>query len=182
MASERARRARGAPARRLDRPARARDSYLAENGFTLEGYDEAWTPASMFGLRFKVPNTKRHRWAIMWHDVHHVLTGYGTGLIGEAEVSAWECRGGLRPLGLYTGWIVLGLALLGLVVAPRRTLAAWRAGPAQGSLFHEPCSYETALTREVGELREALGLPRAGLAHDARELQRDAPQREVATA
>jgi hypothetical protein len=112
----------------------------------------------------------------MWHDLHHVLTGYGTDLVGEAEVSAWECRGGLRPLGLYTGWIVLGLALLGLVVAPRRTLAAWRAGPKRGSLFQEPCDYEEALLREVGELRTSLGLPREGVARAARALHRDAPR------
>jgi len=112
----------------------------------------------------------------MWHDLHHVLTGFGTDLAGEAEVSAWECRGGLRPLGLYTGGIVLGLALAGLVVAPRRTLAAWRHGPAGGSLFHEPCSYEEALADSVGRLREELGLPPAGLAESPRRLHADAPR------
>ena len=118
----------------------------------------------------------------MWHDLHHVLTGYGTDLIGEIEVAAWECRGGLRPLGLYTGWIVLSFALTGLMVAPRRTLAAWRAGPAQGSLFHESCSYESALAREVGELREELHLPRAGPEpRGPRKLHADAPQSEAAT-
>ena len=29
-----------------------------------------------------------------WHDLHHVATGYGTGLIGEAEISAYELRAG----------------------------------------------------------------------------------------
>ena len=153
-----------------------RDRYLAENGFRVSGYDADWTPASLFGVRFRVPNTPRHRRAIMWHDLHHVLTGYGTDLQGEAEVSAWECRGGLRPLGVYTGSIVLGLALAGLLVAPRRTLAAWRAGPRQGSLFQEPCSYEEALAGEIGALRRRLGLPPEGLARSPRELHPDAPE------
>jgi hypothetical protein len=28
----------------------ARDAYLAENGFTLAGYDAAWTEASLLGV------------------------------------------------------------------------------------------------------------------------------------
>jgi len=31
-----------------------------------------------------------------WHDLHHVATGYKTGLIGEAEISAYELRSGCR--------------------------------------------------------------------------------------
>lgn len=96
-------------------------------------------------------------------------------------MSAWECRGGLRPLGLYTGAIVLSLALLGLLVAPRRTVAAWREGPAQGSLFQEPCGYEAALGLGIGELRERLCLPREGLARHARSLHADAPAHGTAT-
>ena len=153
---------------------RGRDAYLAENGFSVAGYDAAWTPASLFGVRFRVPNTARHRWAIMWHDLHHVATGYGTDLVGEAEVSAWECRGGLRPLGLYTGAIVLGLALLGLVVAPRRTVAAFRAG--RRSLFQEPVAYPDALALTVEDLRELLDLPAAGLASTSRRLHPAAPR------
>lgn len=154
---------------------RGRDSYLAENGFSVAGYESDWTPASLLGVRFRVPNTRRHRRAIMWHDLHHVLTGYGTDLAGEAEVSAWECRGGLRPAGLYTGGIVVGLALAGLLIAPRRTLAAWRAGPVGGSLFQEPFRYEDALGQEIGSLRQRLGLPREGLSRRPRRLHPDAP-------
>src|SRR5512134_1498047 len=104
-----------------------RDAYLRANGFSVEAYAARWTPARILGIGFRVPNTARHRWAIMLHDLHHVATGYATDLTGEAEVSAWECRAGLAPLGLYTGALVASLALLGLVVAPRRTIRAWRA-------------------------------------------------------
>src|SRR5215467_14616440 len=89
-----------------------RDTYLAENGFTTAAYDVKWTDASFFGVRFRVPNTARHRWAIMLHDLHHVATGYGTDLVGEAEISAWELRRGLRGLGFYVGSIVAGGALM----------------------------------------------------------------------
>jgi hypothetical protein len=69
-----------------------RDAYLAENGFTVESYDAKWTPASLLGITFAVPNTKNHRRAIMWHDLHHVATGIGTDPAGEGEIAMWEMR------------------------------------------------------------------------------------------
>lgn len=153
----------------------ARDAYLSENGFTLQAYQDAWTKASLFGVRFSVPNTRRHRWAIMMHDLHHVATGYGTDLPGEAEISAWELRRGVRRLGWYVGGIVTSLAALGLVIAPRRTLAAFRAGTMGPSLFAlDDASALLDLT--VGELRQKLGLPEAGVATLPRRLHPDAPR------
>ena len=144
-----------------------RDAYLAENGFTVEGYDDKWTQASFFGLKFKVPNTAAHRRAIMWHDLHHVATAYGTDLPGEAEVSAWELRRGLKGLDLYVGSIVCGGVIMGLLIAPRRTLQAFQAAGAQPgrNLFaYDLSEYEALLALNVASLREKLGVPNAGLA------------------
>ncbi|MBX3207687.1 MAG: hypothetical protein KF764_21740 [Labilithrix sp.] len=159
----------------------ARDAYLAENGFTVEAYDEKWTGASFFGIPFKVPNTRRHRWAIMLHDLHHVATGYGTDLVGEGEISAWELRPGPVSLGLYVGGIVFLGTLAGAFVAPRRTLAAWRAARSIRTLHDQlPATadegvYEALLGLTVAELRERLGVPRAGLAREPRRLHDYAP-------
>src|SRR5438105_15281405 len=112
----------------------ARDAYLAENGFTVDAYDAKWTDGSFLGIKLVVPNTPRHRWAIMRHDLHHVATGYGTDIVGEAEISAWELRRGLRGLGLYVGTIVTSIALFGLVRAPRPPVPAWRAATGRGPL------------------------------------------------
>ena len=154
----------------------ARDGYLAENGFTVAAYEEAWTKASFFGLSFAVPNTARHRWAIMLHDLHHVATGYGTDLPGEAEVSAWEVRRGLRPLGAYVASIVALGASFGLVIAPRRTVRAFRAsGQGARSLFGDEVEYGALLASTVGELRERLGIARDGIYAGTRRLHPDAP-------
>lgn len=174
----------------LDRPfpapwtvRQARDAYLQENGFTVASYEEAWTEASLFGIPFKVPNTPRHRSSIMLHDLHHVATGFGTDLAGEGEISAWEMRRGLGPVGLYVGSIVTMGALGGFLFAPRRALAAWRcANVERGSLFvGGAISYEALLDLTVGELRERLGVPREGLVL-ARALHTRAPRRLDATA
>ncbi|MGF1465610.1 MAG: hypothetical protein ACFCGT_05710 [Sandaracinaceae bacterium] len=156
---------------------RARDAYLAENGFTPEAYDDRWTEAVVGPLRLYVPNTRRHRWAIRLHDLHHAVTGYGTDLAGEGEVSAWELRRGLQGVGPYIASIVVAGVLAGLLVAPKRTLAAWRSsGRASGSLFQLARPYEELLGLPLGELRVELGVPRGGLADRPRGLHAAAPR------
>jgi len=155
-----------------------RDLYLAENGFTVDEYDQPRTQASVFGLRFSVPNTPKHRWAIMLHDLHHVATGYGTDLVGEGEISAWELRGGLGSLGLYVGSIVLGGALFGFLFAPRRVLRAFRSGGKGRTLFDRPdLSYDALMEMSVAQLRAELAIPGDGLNVIARELHSHAPAR-----
>ena len=168
----------------LDRPfpaswtvRQARDAYLAENGFTVEGYADAWTEASFFGIPFKVPNTPRHRWAIKLHDLHHVATGYGTEIAGEGEISIWERRRGLRALGVYVATIIALGSLTGALLAPRRALAAWRAsGRGRTSLFScGDANYEALLALTVQQLRTKLGVPQEGLV-TARALHSRAPK------
>jgi hypothetical protein len=113
---------------------RARDAYLAENGFTVEAYDARWSEGTFLGIPLAVPNTRRHRWLIMLHDLHHAACGYGTDAIGEGEIAAWELAHGPRGLGLYVGSIVAGAVIFFGPIAPRRTLAAFRAANGTRSL------------------------------------------------
>jgi hypothetical protein len=155
---------------------RARDAYLAENGFTVEAYDDAWTEGSVLGITVKVPNTPHHRWAIMLHDLHHVATGFGTDLAGEGEQAVWEARRGFRNVGAYVGMFVVIAFAWGVILAPRRSLRAWRAsGRGQASLFAIPIPYDALLDLTVGELREALGISPEGLA-TVRGLHSKAPR------
>jgi hypothetical protein len=152
-----------------------RDAYLAENGFTVEAYDAKWTEASFLGLRFRVPNTARHSAAIKLHDLHHVATGYGTDIVGEGEISAWELRRGLRGLGAYVSAIILAGTAVGLLLAPRRAARAWRASSPGGSLFQSTRTYDELLSLSVGELRRELGMPEGGVAEHPRRLHALAP-------
>ena len=163
----------------------ARDAYLAANGFTVAAYDHAWTDASFLGVRFRVPNTEAHRVGIMLHDLHHVVTGFGTDLVGEGEISAWEARRGLAPLGFYVGGIVASGVLLGLLLAPRRTLRAWRTSKGKGPSLFPACElpkaafvarYEALLSMTVGDLRRELGVPESGVADGPHKLHAYAPR------
>lgn len=154
----------------------ARDAYLAENGFTLEAYDSPTTSGSLLGMKFSVPNPPSHRRAIRLHDLHHVATGFGTDQAGEGEISAWQARRGLRSTGAYVTAIVTMNALLGLVFAPRQTLAALRGSREGGSLFGMSIAYDELLDLTVGELRQMLAIPPHGLASRPRRLHSHAPR------
>ena len=161
---------------------RGRDAYLEENGFTVSSYDDTWTSASFFALDFAVPNTKLHQRAIRLHDLHHVATGFGTDLAGEAEISAWEVRGGLRGLGVYVSSIVVLGAMMGLFVAPRRTVRAFHAAANARSLWTMDVPYADLLRMTVLQLRALVGAPPDGV-HGAREsagLHRHAPKMPAA--
>ena len=155
-----------------------RDAYLAENGFTTAEYDKKYAQYPLLGFKLPIPNSAARRRAVRLHDLHHVATGYGTDKAGEGEISAWELRRGLKSLGPYVGAIVLSGALLGMLIAPRRTLRAFHAsGRDKGSsLFPVDIAYDTLLDLSVAELRQELGIPRAGLASTPREVHTLAPK------
>lgn len=157
----------------------ARSAYLAENGFTVESYDSPTTAGSLLGVKFSVPNPPSHRRAIRLHDLHHVATGFGTDHAGEAEISAWQARRGLRSAGHYVAAIVIFNALLGVVFAPRRTWAALRIAGTNHSLFNMSVDYDALMGRSVGELRAMLGIPERGLATRPRGLHAHAPASET---
>ncbi len=132
---------------------------------------------SFLRLRFSVPNTELHRWAMMRHDLHHVATGYGTNLRGEGEISAWELRGGVRALGFYVASIVVMGALMGLMLAPIRTWRAFCASAGRSLVGSERhCEFDELLDLTVGQLRDRLGVPAHGLNTRRRGLYSFAPQ------
>lgn len=152
-----------------------RDRYLAENGFTMETYTEKVARVPLwFGIHIFVPNTESRRRALAMHDLHHVVTGYGTDLAGEAEISAWETQRGLGALSAYVRAIIWAGDLQGIALRPRRTYRAYRAAPGKGSLFGRFDEYDTLLDRTVGDVRGELGLPIDGLV-TSRSLHGDAP-------
>ncbi len=142
----------------------ARDLYLAHNGFTMAEYTAPTYAFPLFGRTLHLPNPRARQVVVARHDLHHVLVGYGTDYAGEGEISAWELRCGCNTAFL---WFInlLGL-LLGLSVAPRRTLRALRA--ARGTtLYKAGIDPEVALDMRVLDLRRRLGIPDAGIAASA---------------
>jgi len=146
----------------------ARDAYLAENGFDTAGYTAATFDVEAFGRRYTFENTRDRKWAIPLHDLHHAATGYGTDLVGEAEVGAFELMGGCRTPIVYGLDIVA--VLMGLFIAPVRTIRAFADSRRARALFRQSIAYEELLGMPLGELRAQLGIPREGLSREPRRL------------
>lgn len=138
----------------------ARDLYLRTNGFSMAAYTEPTFALPIFGREVRFPNPPARQRAIARHDIHHVLTGYGTDYAGEGEIGAWELRAGCTTFFL---WAINILAVLGgLVVAPRRIVRAFRAAGRQRTLYRDLRDDAALLELRVDELRRQLGIPEGG--------------------
>ena len=152
----------------------ARDAYLAENGFTVEQYTQPSFEVPFGRWVLRLPNPPARQRAVCLHDLHHVVTGYGTDPLGEMEVSAFEVAGGLG--GLWIAWMLsVPFFLFGLVRHPRRTWRAYRSARSCRSLLGDPRPYTELLGATVAELRESLGPPRTGAAEHPAGLNHLAP-------
>ena len=137
------------------RVSEAREQYFARNGFSAATYTDRWAKLKLGPIPLAFPNTKSRQRAIPMHDLHHIATGYDTTFTGEAEISAWELGGGCGPY--LAAWVLDGLGmLLGLAIAPRRTIRAFRLGRQSRNLYQRGWSNDL-LDLTVEELRALLG-------------------------
>jgi hypothetical protein len=141
----------------------ALDLYFKRNGFTADAYSAPTFTLKLLGIPFTFPSTANRKKALPLHDFHHILTGYGTNWIGEAEIGAWELRAGCNSPVTY--WLNGSGALLGLFISPRRVWRAFHAARGQRTLYRETESYASLLEMSVDGLRRRLGIPPEGLAH-----------------
>lgn len=137
----------------------ARKVYFEANGFGEGGgYDEAWVDFKLGSIPMPFPNTKGRIEAVRYHDLHHVLTGYDTDIVGEFEIAAWEIAAGCK--NMHAAWVLnLGGMAGGLVRAPRRTFAAFVRGRGQRTTYGE--SLDDLLDLTVAEAR-ARFMPKPG--------------------
>jgi hypothetical protein len=139
-----------------ERVGEALGRYLDDNGFDERDYGADRFSVRLFGRDLRLPNSAARRRAIPLHDLHHVATGYGTDLAGEAEIGAWELAAGCDSPFLY---LINGAAVaIGLCIAPRRVLAAARRGWRARSLYRGVVDAERAKAMTVAELRRWLHL------------------------
>jgi hypothetical protein len=133
-----------------------RDRYLKSNSLTLDSYNESGFPIYVGKSFIRLPNPG----LLHLHDLHHVVTGYGTGLVGEAEISAYELRAGCRSFMVHM--LCAGAILGAMFVAPRRIVRAWRRARGAHTLYHTNIPYETLLEMSVVELRRHLNIAPEG--------------------
>jgi hypothetical protein len=136
----------------------ARAAYFDTNGFGEDGgYAKPTVTVYLFGIPLSFPNTEGRKKAVVFHDMHHVLTGYPTSNLGEAEIGAWELGSGCRTYP--AAWVLNTLSLtMGIVQRPARVFRAFIRGRRSSNLYGRDA--QSLLERDVGELEAELGLDR----------------------
>ncbi|HTJ52962.1 MAG TPA: hypothetical protein VL443_26085 [Cyclobacteriaceae bacterium] len=82
-----------------------------------------------------VPNVSARKKYLKFHDLHHIIAGYGIGRVGESEISAWElgsrsCR---KPIISIMNLFALST---GFILKPRRVINAFYRGCRSKNLYY----------------------------------------------
>ena len=140
----------------------ARDLFLMRNGFSMASYGAAFVEIPLGPITARIPNTEGRKAVVPWHDLHHVITGYGTDLIGEAEIGMWELRAGCTTVAAY---VLNTMAVaLGLLLAPKRVARAFQRARGAQSLYRQQLDYDDVLDVSVAALRRMAAVPEEGVA------------------
>ena len=134
----------------------ARSAYFEANGFGEDGgYSKPTVTVYMLGLPIPIPNTEGRKRAVVFHDMHHLVTGYATDNLGEAEIGAWELGSGCTAYR--AAWVLNTLSLwLGAFKSPTRLFRAFVRGRRSQNLYGRDAS--ALLGRRVEDVRSELGL------------------------
>ena len=137
----------------------ARAEFFETEGYALDGgYSDRWVKLSSGRLKLAFPNTQARIRAVRYHDLHHVVTEYGTNWKGESEIGAWEVATGCRDfmaawyLNLFAMWF-------GLFFVPRAVWRAFVLGRRTTNFYGDTID-DALLARTVGEERNRMGLNR----------------------
>ncbi len=136
----------------------ARDRFLAANALGPATYTDPRFTLHLGPWQVRLRNPG----LLPLHDLHHVATGFGSGLIGEAEISAFELRTGWGNLLILA--LCVGAVCIGAVICPGRVWRAWKGSRGARGLYRRGRDYENLLDMTVAELRSHLGIPPEGLA------------------
>ena len=122
-----------------DTVAAALAAHLVRNGLPPDGgASESFAVVWLGRLPYPIPNTSARKRAVKLHDLNHLVSGYGTDLAGESEISAWElASGGCQRYLAAWALDLIGLPM-GLIVLTRRTVRAFRAGHVAHNLYEYP--------------------------------------------
>jgi hypothetical protein len=112
-------------------------------------------------LKFPLPNPGMRKRAVLYHDIHHVVTGYDTVFSrGEMIIAGYEIAAGCGPF--LAAWIInLWMFALGLLITPRPMLHAFIRGRRCASLYRHESKREDFMDLTISQMACRLGLDRA---------------------
>lgn len=131
--------------------------FIKENLGKDGGLNEAWGRIKIWKFYIPIPNTKARKKALVFHDIHHILTGYDGDWRGEVSIGGWEIASGCGKY--WVAWLLnLGAMGVGLFIYPRSIFNAFIRGKRTENLYHHMMPQEQAMQMQVGELQRKLKL------------------------
>jgi hypothetical protein len=109
-------------------------------------------------LLVPMPNIEARRRFLKYHDLHHLVTGFSIGRIGEGQVSAWELGSGSAFVSPMLGVMNLIALSTGLVLDRKRMWRAFRLGCNSRNLYSAAIRTDVDAGRwaDVAALRSTL--------------------------
>jgi hypothetical protein len=133
--------------------------FIKENLGKDGGLNAAWGKIKVWKFYIPIPNPKARRKALVFHDIHHIVTAYDGDWRGEVSIGAWEIASGCGEY--WVAWYLnLGAMGVGLFIYPRSVFNAFIRGRRTENLYHHTISQEQAMQMQVGELQRKLKLNR----------------------
>ncbi len=109
--------------------------YLANHFGDVVGARTLTVPVYTGCILVPLPNIETRRRYLKYHDLHHLITGYSVGRIGEGEVSAWELGTGSAFDSPLLGIMNLIALSTGLFLEPKRMWLAFKRGCMSRNLY-----------------------------------------------
>ncbi len=121
------------------------------------GMSDRWVKLRFGKFYFPIPNTASRKKALIFHDVHHIATGYQSNWKGECEIGAWEVSTGC---GTYSAaWVLdLGVFALGLLIFPLATFKAFVRGRRTGNFYRNNYTRGELMGMEIEQVQTILKL------------------------
>ena len=133
--------------------------FYTEHGFgaTL-GARPKTVPVYTGCLLVPLPNIETRNRYLKYHDLHHLVTGYSVGRVGEGQISAWELGTGSMRESAMLGLMNLIALSTGWVLARDKMWAAYRRGRRSRNLYSRSAraDVDSGAWLHVDELRREI--------------------------
>lgn len=146
----------------------ALDAYFEKYGLGKDGgLDKPWGKVKVGKFYIPIPNPDSRKRALVFHDIHHLVTGYSAEWEGEFSISAWEIASGCH--NFYAAWVLdLGGMALGIWIYPKTVFNAFVRGLRSRNLYHSFLTPLEAKQKTIAELRTFLQLKNPGYENPTR--------------
>jgi len=133
-------------------------AFYVKHGFgEVVGARPLTVPVYTGCLLVPLPNVEARYRYLKYHDLHHLITRYSVGRIGEGEVSAWELGTGSLLVSPTLAFMNLIALSTGLVLEPRRMWRAFDRGTRSKNLYARDTRsrIDAGEWQNVAQLRES---------------------------